>query len=50
MADISKCTGVDCPIKKECYRYTATSSILQSWAYFKYDKIKKECKDFYNNK
>ena len=23
MADITKCSGDDCPIKEKCYRYTA---------------------------
>jgi hypothetical protein len=32
MADITKCKGIDCPIKESCYRYTANASELwQSW-------------------
>lgn len=32
MADITKCRGIDCPIKESCYRYTAnTSELWQSW-------------------
>lgn len=23
MVDITKCEGIDCPIKKDCYRYTS---------------------------
>jgi len=26
MADISKCTGKDCPKKESCYRFTATDN------------------------
>lgn len=40
MADITKCSNVDCPIKKRCYRFTATpNEYWQSYAGFK----------FYNN-
>ena len=32
MADITKCKGIDCPIKDSCYRYTAEDSgKWQSW-------------------
>jgi hypothetical protein len=32
MADIAKCTGKDCKVKKSCYRFTAPSSdFWQSW-------------------
>jgi hypothetical protein len=32
MADITKCSGIDCPIKETCYRYTApVSDWNQSW-------------------
>jgi hypothetical protein len=51
MADISKCKGTGCPVKKQCYRFTAKENILQS--YFtnvpfyvnetKGDKIKIDC-------
>jgi len=34
MADISKCSGVGCPKKEKCYRYTAPGSYYQS--YFTY--------------
>ena len=31
-ADISKCSGEDCPIKEKCYRFTApTSEFMQSY-------------------
>jgi len=31
MADISKCKGIDCPLKETCYRFTAPVSERQSW-------------------
>ena len=32
MADITKCKGIGCPIKDDCYRYTAKDSgFMQSW-------------------
>jgi hypothetical protein len=31
MADITKCKGQNCPIKDQCYRYTAKDSIWQSY-------------------
>lgn len=32
MADITKCSGDNCPVKEQCYRFTAESSeYRQSW-------------------
>ena len=32
MADVSKCSGTNCPLKETCYRFTAPNSELwQSW-------------------
>ena len=32
MADITKCNGDNCPVKEQCYRFTADSSeYRQSW-------------------
>jgi hypothetical protein len=32
MADITKCKGINCPVKDNCYRYTARDSgFYQSW-------------------
>lgn len=32
MSDITKCSGVGCPVKDKCYRFTATTSkFLQSY-------------------
>jgi|688.fasta_scaffold544102_1 hypothetical protein len=28
MADITKCTGVNCPIRNDCKRYTSESNML----------------------
>lgn len=45
MADISKCNGVNCPIKEKCYRYTAPDSFWQVYADFEYDN---ECDYFWD--
>ena len=29
--DITKCKGLDCPIKEHCYRYTSKADEYQSW-------------------
>ena len=31
MADITKCKGTRCPVREDCYRYTAPASDWQSW-------------------
>ncbi len=31
MADISKCRGIDCPLKERCYRFLALPSRWQSY-------------------
>ena len=32
MADITKCKGINCPVKDNCYRYTARDSgFYQLW-------------------
>lgn len=49
MPDISKCANKECPLKHDCYRFTAPSSDYQSYSSFKPDE-KGECKDFWNNK
>ena len=46
MSDISKCNGVNCPIKDKCYRYTAPDGYWQSWGAFVYDD---GCDDFWQN-
>ncbi len=50
MPDITKCTGqgIDCPLKEDCWRYTAPSDEWQSYfAEMPYDKEKRECKHFW---
>lgn len=39
------CITVDCPIKKECLRFTAKASERQQFAEFKYGK-RKGCQNF----
>lgn len=48
MADISKCEGIGCPYKHECYRYRAVSGgVWQSWlAKVPYDPTLNECRQF----
>lgn len=51
MPDISKCTGEDCPMKDNCYRFTANASeFMQS--YFMNAPIKedKTCDYYWPNK
>lgn len=49
MTDISKCAGINCRAKEECYRYTAPIGQWQSWAeYWKLDKeLDGSCKEFW---
>jgi len=52
MSDISKCTGKGCPLKEECYRFTAPAKELWQ-SYFTnvpYDESKKECKYLWKRK
>ena len=53
MADISKCIGFKCPLKKTCYRFTAISSdFWQAWADFRPAKVNNKwtCEGYWNNK
>lgn len=37
MTDISKCAGIDCPIRETCYRFTAPADpYRQSWMVVRY--------------
>lgn len=50
MTDISKCVGTDCPLKDQCYRYTAPAS--EHWqAYIAppYNAEKGDCDMFWLN-
>lgn len=50
MADITKCTGTDCPIKENCYRFTApVSDWNQSW-FFECPLKDGECDMYYELK
>jgi len=31
MSDITKCNGINCPVKESCKRFTAESGFRQSW-------------------
>lgn len=37
MPDITKCTNRECPIRTNCWRFTAPSSDRQSVSMFKYE-------------
>lgn len=49
MPDISKCNGINCPIKNDCYRHTAPDSTVQAYGVFKY-KEGKGCTFYWDNK
>ena len=51
MADISMCYGDGCPLKAECYRYTApVNEYRQSYfVYVPYDHAYKGCEYFSDN-
>jgi hypothetical protein len=46
MADISKCKGTDCPVKENCYRFTAKSDDFYQ-SYFTEPPIKDGKCDMY---
>jgi len=52
MADITKCTGFECPLRKNCYRFTAKET--PHWqSYFlnvPYNFRRKKCPEFWMNK
>jgi hypothetical protein len=45
MADITKCSGIGCPLKEKCYRFTAKADEYQ--AYFLEPPIKDGVCDMY---
>lgn len=47
MAKIDKCSNVECPIRKKCYRFTSKSNTHQSFIKFEYNN---GCKHFWENK
>ena len=46
MADISKCKGINCKLKKCCYRFTAPLGYWQAWYNHEHNQQTKTC-DFY---
>jgi hypothetical protein len=49
MPDISKCEGIDCPLKTKCYRFTSTpSEFWQTYSDFtpELNEEKTECSYF----
>lgn len=50
MPDISKCTGIGCPLKETCYRcISEPNEFRQAYVAFKYDEEKQECKHYWEN-
>jgi len=51
MADISMCYGEGCPLKSECYRYTAPINEHRQtyFVYVPYDHAYKGCEYFSDN-
>ena len=47
MTDISKCGGEKCPVKGDCYRYTAPSEEWQSFMVAMWDDTKQTCEYFW---
>jgi hypothetical protein len=51
MPDITMCTGTDCPIKDDCYRYWAKSTkSIQSVIFPPYDETNKKCNEKWERK
>jgi len=49
MADITKCEGIDCPLKENCYRFTAKDNEYRQ-SYFMVTPIKNgECDQFWED-
>jgi hypothetical protein len=45
MADITKCNDSDCPLRENCYRFTAKES---DWQYYFMNSLRVEEKDTCN--
>lgn len=52
MPDITMCTGTDCPIKDNCYRYWAEPSEFRQAYFFNppYDETNKKCNEKWERK
>jgi len=52
MTDISKCKGLNCPLKLKCYRYTAKAD--EHWQSYlgrvPYDEKTESCSRYWSNK
>jgi hypothetical protein len=49
MADITMCSGKDCPLKRNCKRFTATPGMWQSYfSVLPYNFKTKICEMFWN--
>jgi hypothetical protein len=49
MADISKCEGTNCPLKENCYRFTAIANkYYQAYIEPPYNKEEKKCEYFWD--
>ena len=51
MPDITMCSGIDCPLKENCYRYTAQPSKYRQsfFSEVPYNIEEKRCEYFMNN-
>jgi len=45
MADITKCTNDECPLRNGCYRYTAPNDEIQQW-YSKFNFFEIEINEY----
>ncbi len=51
MPDITKCQGITCPIKENCYRYTSEADMYQSYfGSVPYDYENNKCEHFWQDK
>lgn len=50
MADITVCTGKNCPLRESCHRYTAPHGLYQSFIEAPYDVHSGTCDLFWDNK
>ena len=49
MADISKCEGLDCPLKETCYRYTSYPDEDYQAYLIPIDYLDGECEMYWND-
>lgn len=49
--DITMCTGGDCPLKEQCYRFKAVPNKFRQSMFMTipYDKEEEKCKYFWKN-